>query len=137
MYTLEELLDLENSNTGQRSEWVVNAPEPPGILRDILDFVKETIVPRDDKLLTLKDQPPSKRFVSVLQVMFPILCWCQNYDATKFKKDLVAGFTLASLCIPQVHINPKKIYIYIWIHCCIVLYHQVDLIKDLYTSPLI
>ncbi|KAK9110635.1 hypothetical protein Sjap_018695 [Stephania japonica] len=38
---------------------------------------------------------------SVLQGLFPILQWCRAYKATKFKNDLMAGLTLASLSIPQ------------------------------------
>ncbi|KAJ6397970.1 hypothetical protein OIU77_018893 [Salix suchowensis] len=33
--------------------------------------------------------------------MFPIFSWCRHYKATEFKNDLLAGLTLASLCIPQ------------------------------------
>ncbi|KAJ9560464.1 hypothetical protein OSB04_005624 [Centaurea solstitialis] len=36
-----------------------------------------------------------------LQAMFPILEWGRNYDLNKFKGDLIAGLTIASICIPQ------------------------------------
>ncbi|KAG0503569.1 hypothetical protein HPP92_003641 [Vanilla planifolia] len=36
-----------------------------------------------------------------LQSLFPILKWGSEYNFTKFKGDLIAGLTIASLCIPQ------------------------------------
>ena len=35
--------------------------------------------------------------------VFPILVWCQSYTVTKFKNNLLAGLTIASLRIPQVN----------------------------------
>ncbi|KAG9129559.1 hypothetical protein Leryth_023899 [Lithospermum erythrorhizon] len=33
--------------------------------------------------------------------VFPILEWGRKYNLTKFRGDLIAGLTIASLCIPQ------------------------------------
>lgn len=38
---------------------------------------------------------------SYLKSVFPILIWGRQYKLNMFKKDLMAGLTLASLCIPQ------------------------------------
>ncbi|KAF9607825.1 hypothetical protein IFM89_001573 [Coptis chinensis] len=35
------------------------------------------------------------------QTLFPILEWGRDYNLSKFKGDLIAGLTIASLCIPQ------------------------------------
>lgn len=106
IYTLEELFELEKNNNAQtRSKWVLNTPDPPNYWNELVGFVKETILPHNNKYLIPNNQPniPSyKRIVSFLQGLFPILCWCQKYNTTMFKNDLVAGLTLASLSIPQV-----------------------------------
>lgn len=103
--TVQETVDLERnsiSHRHERAEWVLNAPNPPSLWRELADSLKETVLPRKTKLFqSLKQEPAPKRVVSILQGIFPILCWCQNYKATKFKRDLMAGLTLASLCIPQ------------------------------------
>ncbi|KAJ7945375.1 Sulfate transporter 1.1 [Quillaja saponaria] len=104
--TLEELLDLEKNKgqankTNSRAQWVLNAPEPPCVWRQVVDNIKDTISPHGNKLSSLKNQPTSKRVFSVLQEVFPILNCFKNYNATKFKYDLMAGLTLASLSIPQ------------------------------------
>ncbi|CAA6664443.1 unnamed protein product [Spirodela intermedia] len=52
-------------------------------------------------LRPFKDQPKRKKIILGLQAFFPILDWGRRYDLTKFKGDLVAGLTIASLCIPQ------------------------------------
>ncbi|KAK4401896.1 Sulfate transporter 1.3 [Sesamum angolense] len=50
---------------------------------------KETFF-HDDPLRRFKDQP-----------RFPILEWGRRYELSMFKGDLIAGITIASLCIPQ------------------------------------
>uniref|UniRef100_A0A5B6Z4X5 Putative low affinity sulfate transporter 3 n=1 Tax=Davidia involucrata TaxID=16924 RepID=A0A5B6Z4X5_DAVIN len=92
----EEMLDLEK----ERSQWVLNAPKPPGPLRELANSIRENIFPHGNKLQSIKKQPMSHA-ISILQAIFPILLWCRNYKVTKFKKDLLAGLTLASLSIPQ------------------------------------
>jgi hypothetical protein len=53
-------------------------------------------------LSALNNQPKHKLLVSLLQEAFPVLGWFQSYNVTKFKADVIAGITIASLCIPQV-----------------------------------
>ncbi|XP_031264288.1 low affinity sulfate transporter 3-like isoform X2 [Pistacia vera] len=95
--TEQEMLDLEKQGLADRTQWLLNPPEPPGLLRAF----KETVSPFGNKLQSLNRQSRPKRVVSVLQEVFPIVSWCQDYKAKKFKNDLLAGLTLASLCIPQ------------------------------------
>ncbi|GFZ10022.1 slufate transporter 2;1 [Actinidia rufa] len=86
----------------ERTRWVLNSPNPPSLLQELVSSVKETIFPYRSKLTSSSPkQPRSRVAVSVLQGLFPILSWARNYKASKFKKDLMAGLTLASLCIPQ------------------------------------
>ncbi|CAH9139487.1 unnamed protein product [Cuscuta epithymum] len=42
-----------------------------------------------------------KKFVLGIQAVFPIIEWGRSYDLSKLKGDLIAGLTIASLCIPQ------------------------------------
>ncbi|XP_008233449.1 PREDICTED: sulfate transporter 2.1-like [Prunus mume] len=100
--TAEEKLDLEkNSNPVQRSEWVLNGPEPPGLWHELMDSVRETVSYFGNKYSSLKNQPALKSVVSIQQEIFPILVWGRSYNISKFKHDLLAGLTIASLCIPQ------------------------------------
>lgn len=104
---VQETLDLEqNKSHNERAQWVLNAPEPPSLWQELADSVKETFLPHRKRS---KNEPGAKHLVSFLLEMFPILHWCRNYKATKFKNDLMAGLTLASLCIPQVIIKQKLI----------------------------
>ncbi|KAH1196494.1 Early nodulin-70 [Glycine max] len=98
--TLEEVLDIENNMAHQ---WVLNAPEPPSMLRQVVDNVKETLLPHPNPntFSYLRNQPFSKRAFALLQNLFPILASLQNYNAQKLKCDLMAGLTLAIFAIPQ------------------------------------
>ncbi|KAK4434160.1 Sulfate transporter 1.3 [Sesamum alatum] len=62
--------------------------------------VKETFFP-DDPLRSFKDQSRSRQFVLGMQAVFPVFEWGRRYNFDKFKGDLIAGLTIASLCIPQ------------------------------------
>ncbi|XP_043721375.1 sulfate transporter 1.2-like [Telopea speciosissima] len=63
-------------------------------------MIKETFFP-DDPLRDFKDQPRSRKIILGLQSVFPVLQWGREYNLTKFRGDLIAGLTIASLCIPQ------------------------------------
>jgi len=95
-------VDVEKNAEDVRSQWVLNAPEPPSPWRVVADSVRKTISHYKQKLSSLSDQPCTTLLMSLLQLVFPILAWGRNYTATKFRKDLLAGLTIASLCIPQV-----------------------------------
>lgn len=62
--------------------------------------VKETFF-SDQPLRQFKDQPKRKKAALFVQGLFPIFQWGRGYNFTKFKGDLIAGLTIASLCIPQ------------------------------------
>lgn len=100
----EEIPDLEkNAGHAERAQWVLNAPEPPSPWHELIDSVRDTVLPCGNKFLSLKNQPGPEHVVSFLQGVFPILVWCRSYTVTKFKNDLLAGLTISSLCIPQVN----------------------------------
>jgi low affinity sulfate transporter 2 len=107
--TPEEIPDLEENAAGhaERAQWVLNAPEPPSPLRELIDSVRDTVFPCGNNFLSLKNQPRPEHVVSFFQGLFPILVWSRTYTATKFKNDLLAGLTIASLCIPQVNQGPR------------------------------
>ena len=97
-------LNMEDA-TGQleRAQWVLNSPDPPGLLQELGSSVREIIFPRGKKhTSSTARQKQQSRAIEFLQGVFPILRWGRDYKASKFKNDLMAGLTLASLSIPQV-----------------------------------
>ncbi|XP_019175251.1 PREDICTED: low affinity sulfate transporter 3 [Ipomoea nil] len=90
----------------ERAQWLLDSPQPPTLCQQLITSLKATLLPDANTLsssssLSKTQKTPSGFAVSFLQGLFPILKWGRNYKATKFKKDLMAGLTLASLCIPQ------------------------------------
>lgn len=79
----------------------MGVPPKQNLLKEITGVVKETFF-ADDPWRPFKDKSGSKKFVLGLQTLFPILEWGRDYSVAKFKGDLIAGLTIASLCIPQV-----------------------------------
>ncbi|KAM6566555.1 hypothetical protein CsatA_025683 [Cannabis sativa] len=75
-------------------------PPKQNLLKEISTAVKETFF-SDDPFRSFKDQPKSKKFMLGVQAVFPIFDWARDYSLAKFKGDLIAGLTIASLCIPQ------------------------------------
>lgn len=80
----------------------VGVPPKPNLLKEITETVKETFF-HDDPLRNFKDQSKTRKLVLGIQAVFPILDWGMSYNLSKFKGDLIAGLTIASLCIPQVN----------------------------------
>ncbi|KAI3807626.1 hypothetical protein L1987_23558 [Smallanthus sonchifolius] len=78
----------------------IGVPPKPDLLKEFKTTVKETFFP-DDPLRSFKDQPKSRKIILSLQAIFPILEWGRSYNIKKFRGDLIAGLTIASLCIPQ------------------------------------
>ncbi|OWM63584.1 hypothetical protein CDL15_Pgr008127 [Punica granatum] len=78
----------------------VGIPPKQDILKEFKSGVKETFF-ADDPLRQFKDQPRSRKLMLVIQSVFPILDWGRHYSLQKFKGDIIAGLTIASLCIPQ------------------------------------
>lgn len=84
----------------------VGLPPKQNLLREFKATVKETFF-HDDPFRPFRDQPRSKKLALGLQALFPILEWGREYNLSKFKGDLIAGLTIASLCIPQVESSLK------------------------------
>ncbi|KAF8082238.1 hypothetical protein N665_0841s0005 [Sinapis alba] len=84
-----------------RSKWLLDCPEPPSPWHELKTQVKESYLTKAKKFKSLRKQPLPKRILFILEAVFPIFGWCRDYKLTMFKNDLMAGLTLASLCIPQ------------------------------------
>jgi high affinity sulfate transporter 1 len=85
----------------------VGLPPKQNLFSEFKATVKETFF-ADDPLRPFKDQPSSKKFILCLQAIFPIFEWGRSYNFAKFRGDLIAGLTIASLCIPQVDYLLKR-----------------------------
>ncbi|CAM8984444.1 unnamed protein product [Rhodiola kirilowii] len=70
------------------------------LLKEFTSTLKETFF-ADEPLRHFKDQPMSRKLILAAQAAFPILEWGRDYNLIKFRGDLIAGLTIASLCIPQ------------------------------------
>ncbi|XP_078160057.1 sulfate transporter 1;2 isoform X2 [Carex rostrata] len=93
----EQLMDqIENGQT----KYKVGFPPRRNFIGEFNERFNETFF-ADDPLRPYKDKPLSKKLLLGLQFFFPILDWSRHYDLRKFKGDLIAGLTIASLCIPQ------------------------------------
>lgn len=98
--------EITSHPQAERAEWVLHSPDPPSLWHDLLVSVRGTLLlnnSNDDKKkspLTDK-QALCRAAASLFQGLFPILRWGRTYRLSKFKSDLMAGLTLASLCIPQ------------------------------------
>lgn len=95
-----EMLDIEQNKSNERAQWVLNAPKPPGFWQELVHSVREALFPYRNKFKSEHDG--FNLVLTFFRGLFPILHWCRNYKASEFKNDLIAGLTLASLCIPQV-----------------------------------
>ncbi|GLT96685.1 hypothetical protein SLE2022_142910 [Rubroshorea leprosula] len=99
-------IDITNVSSSHRHlqqlPYVHKVGKPPkqNLLKEVAATVKETFF-ADDPLRHFKDQPRSRKFVLGLETVFPIFEWGRKYNFSKFKGDLIAGLTIASLCIPQ------------------------------------
>ncbi|KAG4954697.1 hypothetical protein AAZX31_14G158000 [Glycine max] len=93
---------LEEHGQTERSQWVLDSPNPPPLWKKLFSSVKETILPHGNKFcFSSKRKTINGHALSCLQNLFPIISWLRDYKVSKFKDDLLAGLTLASLCIPQ------------------------------------
>lgn len=90
-------MDTKTSN----HPYKVGVPPKQKLWTEFSSTLKETFF-SDDPLHSFKDQSKCRQFVLGAQAVFPILEWGRRYDLAKFKGDLIAGLTIASLCIPQV-----------------------------------
>ncbi|BAT78553.1 Low affinity sulfate transporter [Vigna angularis] len=92
----QEHFHLEDSGQIERSLWVLEPPNPPPLRNKLFTPLKKSI-----SSFSSNNKPCHRRLLSFLETLFPILCWFKSYTASKFKNDLLAGLTLASLSIPQ------------------------------------
>ncbi|XP_065881498.1 low affinity sulfate transporter 3 [Euphorbia lathyris] len=96
---LEQIDEANEIRRRERGNWVVNAPDPPGALQELISSVKEVVFPH--RKSTSEQTKPRRVAMSMLHGLFPILRWGRNYRLSMFKNDFLAGLTLASLSIPQ------------------------------------
>ncbi|KAI9200810.1 hypothetical protein LWI28_013457 [Acer negundo] len=78
----------------------VGIPPKQNLFKEFKATVKETFF-HDDPLRPFKDQTRSRKLILGIQAVFPIFEWVRDYNLSKFKGDIIAGLTIASLCIPQ------------------------------------
>ncbi|XP_078441122.1 sulfate transporter 1.3-like [Wolffia australiana] len=78
----------------------VGLPRPRTLASEFKDTMKETFL-HDDPLRPFKGQTTGKKIWLGVESFFPILSWGRKYNLRKFRGDLIAGLTIASLCIPQ------------------------------------
>ncbi|XP_078440909.1 sulfate transporter 1;3 [Wolffia australiana] len=83
-----------------QSRYKVGVPPRRRLLDEVQETVKETLF-HDDPLRAFKDQPNRKKILLGLRAFFPVLDWARRYNLSQFRGDLIAGLTIASLCIPQ------------------------------------
>ncbi|PHU00863.1 Sulfate transporter 1.3 [Capsicum chinense] len=97
-------MDIKSFSSSQHNQTPyihkVGVPPKQDIFKEFKTTLKETFF-ADDPLRSFKDQPRSRKLVLGLQAIFPILDWGRSYNFRKFRGDLIAGLTIASLCIPQ------------------------------------
>nr|GMD55625.1 low affinity sulfate transporter 3 [Ipomoea batatas] len=92
-------LGAENDNNVskvERANWLLDSPDPPSPWQQLCSSLRAK-----SPSASSKNRNSYGFAVSFLQGLFPILKWGRTYRAAMFKKDLMAGLTLASLCIPQ------------------------------------
>ncbi|XP_058787698.1 sulfate transporter 1.3-like [Vicia villosa] len=78
----------------------VAIPPKQNLFKEFKYTVKETFF-ADDPLRSFKDQTKSRKFILCIEAIFPIFSWGRGYNLKKFRGDIIAGLTIASLCIPQ------------------------------------
>ena len=95
----------ENGGTKETAPSVHKVGIPPrqNLYNEFKSTVKETFF-ADDPLRSFKDQPRSRKLILGIQALFPVLKWGRSYNFAKLRGDIIAGLTIASLCIPQVFV---------------------------------
>lgn len=105
--------DLDNADIASRASshrrnmdgtgsYKVGVPPRKSTLEEFSGAAKELFFADDDPLQEYRKRSWPRRAWLGLQYVFPILEWGSHYTLAKFKGDLIAGLTIASLCIPQV-----------------------------------
>lgn len=78
----------------------VGEPAKPQLFKEFSAIMKETFF-SDEPLRAFKDQTKRRKLILGLQALFPIFGWVRDYNLSKLRGDVIAGLTIASLCIPQ------------------------------------
>ncbi|XP_010477471.1 PREDICTED: sulfate transporter 1.3 [Camelina sativa] len=78
----------------------VEVPPKQNFFNEFMYTFKETFF-HDDPLRHFKDQTKSKKLMLGIQSVFPVIEWGRKYNLKMFRGDIIAGLTIASLCIPQ------------------------------------
>ncbi|XP_042006096.1 sulfate transporter 1.3-like [Salvia splendens] len=92
--------EMEESSRHPSLPYKVGIPPKQKLWKEFSATLKETLF-ADDPLRSFKDQSGPRKFLLGVEAVFPILSWGRGYNLSKFKGDLVAGLTIATLCIPQ------------------------------------
>lgn len=90
----------DTSGRAKTAQWLLSSPDPPGLWQQLIHGIKSNLLPQGNSYS--KQKTPANRAFSLFRGLFPILSWGRNYKASKFKNDVMAGLTLASLSVPQV-----------------------------------
>ncbi|KAH9756707.1 Sulfate transporter 2.1 [Citrus sinensis] len=99
----QQQVEMDDTSRTERARWLLNSPDPPSIWHELAGSIREAFFPRNKLSSSSRVKQTWRRSAfSFLRGLFPILNWGRNYKASKFKSDLMAGLTLASLSIPQV-----------------------------------
>ncbi|CAL9114072.1 unnamed protein product [Musa textilis] len=93
-----EMLELPQQQQHHRKK--VNLSNPRSSFASFRSDLKETFLP-DDPFRDLKHQSGCAAACSLVKYMVPILEWAPRYTLAKFRSDLLAGITIATLAIPQ------------------------------------
>ncbi|PKA63426.1 putative sulfate transporter 3.4 [Apostasia shenzhenica] len=78
----------------------VSSPEAKSAFPALKQGLCEVFFP-DDPLHRFKNQSLFRKLLLALHYLFPILEWGSGYNLHLLKSDAIAGFTIASLSIPQ------------------------------------
>ncbi|CAL9115665.1 unnamed protein product [Musa acuminata var. zebrina] len=78
----------------------VNLTNPRSSFASFRSDLKETFLP-DDPFRQLKHQSGCAAACSLAKYLVPMLEWAPRYTLAKFRSDLLAGITIATLAIPQ------------------------------------
>jgi sulfate transporter 3 len=82
------------------AEHKVNLSARQPFVQAVRTGLAETFFP-DDPFRGFGSRPPAARALGALKYFVPALEWAPRYSVGKFKYDLLAGVTIASLAIPQ------------------------------------
>ncbi|THU59105.1 hypothetical protein C4D60_Mb03t21490 [Musa balbisiana] len=93
-----EMLELPQQHHHHRKK--VNLTNPRSSFASFRSDLKETFLP-DDPFRHLKQQSGCAAACSLVKYLVPMLEWAPRYTLAKFRSDLLAGITIATLAIPQ------------------------------------